>query len=49
MQTYERTETQQKIIAGLKKVHKQLIKFKVKNSGLIVVMKENKIVKIKPS
>ena len=49
MQQYERTETQKKIIEGLKKVHRQLIKNKIRNNGVLVVLKEDKILKLKPN
>lgn len=41
-------ELRDKIILGLEKVYEKLIEFKKQKNTELVVMKDNKIVKIKP-
>ena len=43
-----KTETRNKIVKGLEKAYEKMLEFKRKNNSEIVVIKENKIVKIKP-
>lgn len=42
-------ELRNKILLGLEKVYEKLIEFKKQKNTELVVMKDNKIVKIKPS
>jgi hypothetical protein len=49
MTTVEKqTELRDKILSGLEKVYKKLIEFKKQKNTELVIMKEDKIVKIKP-
>jgi len=49
MSTIEKqAELQEKIIFGLKKTHENVIAFKKQKNTELVVMRDNKIVKIKP-
>ena len=48
MTTEAKTERRNKIIKGLEKAYEKMLEFKRKNNSEIVVIKENKIVKIKP-
>lgn len=41
-------ELKNKILVGLEKVYERLIEFKKQKNTEIVIMKDNKIVKIKP-
>ena len=43
-----KTERRNKIVKGLEKAYEKMLEFKRKNNGEIVVIQENKIVKIKP-
>ncbi|MGX9986103.1 hypothetical protein [Chryseobacterium sp. POL2] len=43
-----KTERRNKIIKGLEKAYEKMLEFKRKNNSEIVVIQENKIVKIKP-
>jgi hypothetical protein len=45
---YKRSENGQKIVDAMDKVHEKLIEFKKKMNSELVVMKDNKIVRIKP-
>lgn len=45
---YKRTETQAKILAGMDKVYEKLIEFKKKMNSELVIMQDDKIVRIKP-
>jgi hypothetical protein len=45
---YKRSENTQKIIDGMDKVYEKLIEFKKKMNSELVVMKDDKIVRIKP-
>lgn len=48
MKTYKRTENQTKILEGMDKVYEKLIEFKKKMNSELVVLKDGKIVRIKP-
>lgn len=48
MKTYKRTPNQTKIIEGMDKVYEKLIEFKKKMNSELVILKEDKIVRIKP-
>ncbi len=48
MKTYKRTPNQTKIIEGMDKVYENLIEFKKKMNSELVILKEDKIVRIKP-
>jgi hypothetical protein len=48
MKTYKRTLNQTKIIEGMDKVYEKLIEFKKKMNSELVILKEDKIVRIKP-
>lgn len=45
---YKRSENAQKIIDAMDKVHEKLIEYKKKMNSELVVIKDNKIVRIKP-
>lgn len=49
MEKHKTTSTQKKILDGMDKVYEKLIKFKKKANSDLVVMKDGKIVRIKPS
>ena len=48
MKEYKRTPTQTKILEGMDKVYEKLIEFKKKMNSELVVMQDDKIVRIKP-
>ncbi|WP_170111545.1 hypothetical protein [Flavobacterium faecale] len=48
MKTFKRTENQRKIIEGMDKVYEKLIEFKKKMNSEMVILKDNKIVRVKP-
>ena len=48
MKTYKRTPNQTNIIEGMGKVYEKLIEFKKKMNSELVILKEDKIVRIKP-
>jgi hypothetical protein len=48
MKTHKRTANQIKILEGMEKVYEQLIEFKKKKNSELVILKEGKIVRIKP-
>jgi hypothetical protein len=48
MGTYKRTPTQIKILEGMDKVYEKLIEYKKKMNSEIVILKDNKIIRIKP-
>jgi hypothetical protein len=48
MKAYKRTETQSKILAGMGKVYERLVDAKRKTNSEIVILKNNKIVHVKP-
>ena len=41
-------EEEKKIIMGLKKAYQKLLEFKKQKNSVLVVLRDNKIVKIKP-
>ncbi len=43
-----REEKRDKIVKGLEKAYEKMVEFKRKNNSEIVILKENKIIKIKP-
>ncbi len=48
MKEYKRSENQQKIVDSMVKVYEKLIEFKKKSNSELVIIKDNKIVRIKP-
>lgn len=48
MKTYNRTQNQTKILNGMDKVYDKLIEFKKKMNSELVILKDNKIIRIKP-
>ncbi|NMH26450.1 hypothetical protein [Flavobacterium silvaticum] len=48
MKTYERSENQQKIIQGMNKVYENLLTYKKRLNSELVVLKDDKIVRVKP-
>jgi hypothetical protein len=48
MKAYKRTTTQTKILEGMDKVYEKLIEFKKKMNSDLVILKDDKIVRIKP-
>lgn len=48
MKAYKRTVNQVKILEGMDKVYEKLIEFKKKTNSDLVILKDNKIVRIKP-
>ncbi|MFV5692280.1 hypothetical protein ACM55K_09680 [Flavobacterium sp. LT1R49] len=48
MKEYKRSQNQQKIVDGMNKVYEKLIEFKKKTNSELVILKDNKIVRIKP-
>ena len=48
MKTHKRSENQKKILEGMDKVYKNLIAYKKKMNSELVILKDNKIVRIKP-
>ena len=48
MEKYKRTSNQTKILEGMDKVYDKLIEFKRKMNSEMVVLKDSKIVRIKP-
>ena len=48
MKTENKIERREKILKGLEKAYEKMLEFKRKNNSEIVIIKENKIVKIKP-
>lgn len=48
MTTENKIEKREKILKGLEKAYEKMLEFKRKNNSEIVIIKENKIVKIKP-
>lgn len=43
-----REEKRDKIVKGLEKAYEKMVEFKRNNNSEIVILKENKIIKIKP-
>jgi len=48
MKTFKRTANQTKILEGMDKVYEKLIEFKKKANSELVVLKDGKIVRVKP-
>jgi hypothetical protein len=48
MKTYKRTSNQTKILEGMDIVYEKLIEFKKKMKTDLVVLKDNKVVHVKP-
>ena len=48
MKTHKRTSNQKRILEGMDKVYENLIQFKRKMNSELVIMKDGKIVRIKP-
>jgi hypothetical protein len=48
MKEYKRSLNQQKIIDSMTKVYEKLIEFKKKSYSELIIMKDNKIVSVKP-
>ena len=48
MTTENKIERREKILKGLEKAYEKMLEYKRKNNSEIVIIKENKIVKIKP-
>lgn len=49
MEKNERSLKRKKILEGLDKVYEKLIAFKIKMNSELVILKEGKIVRIKPT
>ena len=48
MGRYKRNKNQAKILEGMDKIYEKLIEYKKRINGEIVIIKNNKIVRIKP-
>lgn len=48
MKNYKKTANQEKIIKGLEQSYEKLLESKRKTNSEIVILKDNKIVRIKP-
>lgn len=48
MKQYKRTPNQTKILKGMDKVYAKLIEFKKKMNSELVILKNNKITRVKP-
>ena len=48
MKEFKRTEQQSKILKGMEKVREKLIEYKKRMKSELVVLQDNKIVRIKP-
>lgn len=48
MKTHKRTSNQKRILEGMEKVHEKLIEFKRKMNSELVILKDDKIIRIKP-
>ena len=48
MEKYKRTSNQTKILEGMDKVYDRLIEFKRKMNSELVILKDDKIVRVKP-
>ncbi|MES2731625.1 MAG: hypothetical protein V4714_07750 [Bacteroidota bacterium] len=48
MKAHKRTANQAKILEGMDKVYEQLIAFKKKMNSELVILKDNKIIRVKP-
>jgi hypothetical protein len=48
MKEHKRTSNQKKILEGMDKVYEKLIEFKRKMNSELVILKDEKIVRVKP-
>ncbi len=48
MKAYKRTANQKRILEGMDKVYEKLIEFKKKMNSELVILKDEKIVRVKP-
>ena len=48
MKTHNRTSNRKRILEGMDKVYEKLIAFKIKMNSELVILKNGKIVRIKP-
>ncbi|MDI1234932.1 MAG: hypothetical protein PSX81_11660 [bacterium] len=48
MKNYKRSADQIKILKGMDKVYDQLIEFKKRSNSVLVILKDDKIIEIKP-
>jgi len=48
MKVHKRTSNQKKILEGMDKVYEKLIEFKRKMNSELVILKDEKIVRVKP-
>jgi hypothetical protein len=48
VKNYKRTPNQIKILEGMEKVYEKLIEFKKKANSELVILKGNKIIRVKP-
>ena len=48
MKTHNRTSNRQRILEGMDKVYEKLIAFKIKMNSELVILQNDKIVRIKP-
>ena len=48
MEKYKRTSNQIKIMQGMDKVYEKLIEFKKKMNSELVILKDDKIIRVKP-
>lgn len=48
MKTHKRTLHQTKILEGMDKVYEKLIEFKKKMNSELVILKDDKIIRVKP-
>lgn len=48
MKTHKRTANQTKILEAMDKVYENLIKFKKEKNSVLVILKDDKIVYVKP-
>jgi predicted CopG family antitoxin len=48
MKTHKRTANQTKILEAMDKVYENLIKFKKEKNSVLVILKDDKIVRVKP-
>ncbi|GEP52796.1 hypothetical protein FNO01nite_34680 [Flavobacterium noncentrifugens] len=48
MKEYKRTPNQTKILEGMDKVYDKLIEFKKRMNSELVILKDNKITRVKP-
>lgn len=48
MEKYRRTTNQTKILEGMDKVYEKLIEFKRKMNSELIILKDDKIIRVKP-